>query len=284
MPNNSYTIAMLADGQLRKITKLMFGRDGSYMVMMPYHSSNRGILFKAPVAYSPVLDKTSYIPFEDVLDAGDVDEKRVKLSHHRSGLLQFSGEGIISGFDDKGNPKGIGIQSWTLDNPAPGPSFGIAFQGLSDFRAATPKETQNSNCSDWIIFDVKEFPPTPGNGFVLEGFYFPPKGRRFLKCIGSKSSIQIVHPVGVVMDLKAAVADPAACDFPGFIGITIYPNETKFGAQPSGYIVSSSTGNVRRNEKGEIIGGDGLYCVFPDELTNLARRNLDYVQASSSKN
>ena len=216
MPSNTYTIAILADGQLRKITKLLFGRDGSYMVMVPYHSADKGLLFKAPVTYSPVLGEASAIPYSAVIDAGDVDEKRVKLSHHRSGLLQFSGEGVVSGFDDQGNPRGIGVQSWTLDNPAPGPSFAISFHGLHDFHVATPGEARKLY-SDGIVFDIKELPPAMGNGFVLEGFYFPPQARRFLKAIGGRPSMQIVHPVGIVMDLQVALTDPTGCDFPASV-------------------------------------------------------------------
>src|ERR1044072_398436 len=119
MPTNNYTIAIRQNGQVHKITKILFGRDGSYMVMVPYHSANKGILFKLPVGFSTPLDEPSDVPYSEVLDAGDVDEKRVKLSHHRSGFLQFSGEGVLSGFDSSGNPRGIGIQSWPLDNPSP---------------------------------------------------------------------------------------------------------------------------------------------------------------------
>ncbi len=33
-------------GQLHKLTKILFARDGPYMVMMPYHTANKGILFR----------------------------------------------------------------------------------------------------------------------------------------------------------------------------------------------------------------------------------------------
>src|SRR5437762_8253508 len=114
MSANNFTIALNANGCYRKITKLLFASDGSYMVMVPYHLANKGLLFKMPVNYSSTLDENFAVPFSDILDAGDVDEKRVKLSHHRSGLLQFSGRDVVSGFDQNGAPRGIGIQSWTL--------------------------------------------------------------------------------------------------------------------------------------------------------------------------
>src|SRR5467141_3186372 len=46
-----------------------------------------------------------------------------------AGFFNFQERGVVSGFDQNGSPRGIGIQSWTLDNPAPGPSFGITFKG-----------------------------------------------------------------------------------------------------------------------------------------------------------
>lgn len=91
MTKNDYTVAILSEGQLRKITKVIFGRDGSYMVAVPYHSAKKGVLFKAPVVYSPVLDEERWLPYKEFIDAGELDEKRVKLSHHPSGLVQFSG-------------------------------------------------------------------------------------------------------------------------------------------------------------------------------------------------
>ncbi len=281
MPSNNCTIAMCVDGQLRKITKVLFGRDGSYMVMVPYHSADKGILFKMPITYVSTVDKPYEVPYSDVIDAGDVEERQIKLSHHRSGLIQFSGKGVISGLDEQGRPRGIGIQSWPLDNPSPGPSFGITFLGVDDFRLASPKDTQLIE-TEGIVFNFNDLPPAEGNGYVLEGFYFPPQARRFVRYSGGKYSMQIVHPTGIVIDLKVAVADPADCNFPGVIGLTVRPVDVQFGDATSGYMMSSSTGNLRPNEKGELVG-DGLFCAFPDGLRNLPRRDLNYIHVSSGE-
>ncbi len=50
--------------------------------------------------------------------------------------------------------------------------------------------------------------------------------------------MQIVHPVGVVMDLQVALADPTDCEFPGIIGLHIYPIEIELGGATSGYMIS----------------------------------------------
>src|SRR2546423_12523824 len=57
----------------------------------------------------------------------DDDERRLKISHHPDGFLQFSGQGIRSGRDENGNPKGLGTHSFPLNLPTLGPSFGIEF-------------------------------------------------------------------------------------------------------------------------------------------------------------
>jgi hypothetical protein len=279
MATNYYTIALREGGVLRKITKLLFASDGSYMVMVPYHSSSNGVLFKLPVGYSEKADETQKIPFTHVIDAGEVDEKRIKLSHHRSGFIQFSGEGVVSGLDENGAPRGIGLQSWTLDDPAQGPSFGITFLGIDEFAQAKTKDERKIS-EDGVLFERDELPPSAGNGFILEGFYFSPKDRRFIRQVGNSAYMSLIHPTGIVLDLKVAAADPATCEFAGFVGFTMYPAEVSFGSSQSGYMISSSTGNLQRSPDGKIIG-EGLYCAYPDRMKSLDRRSLDYVPSKS---
>src|SRR5205823_4572639 len=152
------------------------------------------------------------------------------------------------------------------------PSFGITFKWLDDFEIASSTVAQKLD-SHGIVFGMDGLAPVIGDGFVLEGFYFPPKARRFVKAVRNKACMQIVHPVGIVMDLQVALADPSGCDFPGLVGFTLYPIQTGIPA-PSGYMMSSSTGNLRKNSNGDILG-DGLFCVFPDELRSITRRTLD---------
>lgn len=130
-------------------------------------------VFKAPVTYSSGLDESSLIPFSTVIDAGDVDEKRVKLSHHRSGLLQFSEKASSLPDSMIAVTRGGSVFSH-------GPSI-TQSQGRpsrSHLRASMisslplPAETRKA-ASDWIVFDVQKLPPASGHGFVLEGFYSP---------------------------------------------------------------------------------------------------------------
>lgn len=236
---------------------------------MPYHIANKGFLFKCPIYYKP-MNQLYGIPYDSFLDAGGVEDKRVKLSHHKSGFIQFSGDGILSGREENGDPKGIGVQSWPLDTPATGPSFGITFWGLSDFQLATPKDQAKLG----IVFDLDDLPNGTENGFVLEGFYFHPRHRGSVKLFRGHQIVQIFHPSGRAMKLRVVMANPNECDFPGLIGFDLRRETTSFSA-PSGYVLGSSSGNIRR-EDGERVG-DALYCMFPAEMTSDPRRDLNFV-------
>lgn len=63
------------------------------------------------------------------------------------------------------------------------------------------------------------------------------------------------------------------CEWPGLIGIELRREPVGIGPSPS-YIVSSSTGNLRRNENGELLG-DGIFCMYPrGDIGH--RRTIDY--------
>lgn len=47
-------------------------------------------------------------------------KRRLKLSHHPEGFLQFSGHGVVSGRDAEGHIRGIGVKSWPLYKPTLG--------------------------------------------------------------------------------------------------------------------------------------------------------------------
>lgn len=131
-PAGKYTIALKKDNVRYKLCKIFFGLDGSYYVTWPYHPANRAHLLKLTVNYAlPEQD----LPLSEALDVGvlDDDERRLKLSHHLDGFLQFSGPGVTSGKDTSGVIRGMGVQSWPLTSPTIGPSFGVAIAGVERF-------------------------------------------------------------------------------------------------------------------------------------------------------
>jgi hypothetical protein len=274
MSTKGFTIAINDNGRIYEITKLVFGRDGSYMVMVPYHSANKGFLFKMSIPHIP-NDKQVFIQHSEfIIDSGTIEDKRIKLSHHRDGFVQFSGEGVTSGTDKNRKPKGIGIYSWSLDKPAFGPSFIIAFYGLDDFKHDTPNEPIVLNQND-IVFELEELSPSLGSGFVLEGFYFPPTARRFVKSYGNNHVLQIKHPTGLIMDLTVAISDPKTCNYPGIIGLHLYRSNVNIEGQTSGYIMSSATEFVPSKKKGRY-SEVGIFCIFPAEMISLAGRDLNF--------
>lgn len=269
MGYGNYTILYETGGIHYKICKILFGADGSYYVTSPYHPAQKAAVMKMTVNYS---QREILIPYEELIDtaSADDDEKRLKLSHHPSGFIQFSGEGILSGKNPDGSIKGVGVESWPLNDPVAGPSFGITLLGVDQFAQAA--KIKGDSC----IFSSEEFTPVPGgNGFLLEGFYFPSASRRFVvtEPDGSRT-ISLVHPTGTLLRLKALLASET-CTLPGLIGLTLYPETVNFDGNAVGFMLSSSTGNIRFNEQGDKLG-DGLFCAYPRPSTIPIKRSLDY--------
>lgn len=269
MTYGNYTVLYAKGGIHYKICKIFFGADGSYYVTSPYHPVQKAVLMKMTVNYS--LHQI-VVPYEELIDvaSADDDEKRLKLSHHPSGFIHFSGEGILSGKNSDGTIKGIGVESWPLTDPVSGPAFGITLLGVDQFdQAATLK---GSSC----IFSSEEVTPVPdANGFLLEGFYFPAVARRFIviEPDGSKT-ISIVHPTGTLLRLKVILASDK-CTLPGFIGLTLYAEKVDFDGNAIGFMLSASTGNIRFNEQGDKLG-DGVFCAYPRPSSIPINRSLEY--------
>ena len=269
MPEGKYTIAIRKDGTCYKVSKVWFGSDGSYYVTVPYHSAKKALLAKQTVNFSTSISGAMY-PLSDALEVASADEKRIKLSHHPDGFTQFSGTGVTSGKTPDGEPKGIGIQSWPFKQGCRGPVFGVTLFGINEFESEV--EIGYESC----IFDEQQMTSVPGaTGFVLEGYYFPPHWRRFIRqASGGNKGISIVHPSGGVLPLRVLLPNDK-CPIGGFLGVELTKIPVFFEDVRSGYIMSSSTGNVRVNEKKELIG-DALFCMYPRLDDSQVRRTVDY--------
>jgi hypothetical protein len=259
-----YTIVYEKDGNRYKLCKLFFGRDGSYYVTSPYHPARGAMLFKATVNYAlPEMD----IFVEEAVDAAaEDDEKRIKLSHHPDGFLQFSGEGIVSGKDAEGNIRGIGVMSWPLDRPARGPAFGLTMYGLERFEKV--HRVKDTSC----VFRHEELTPVPGPCvFSLEGYYLPALWRRFVRVRPDGTRfIPTVHPAGAVIELSER------CARQGFLGLEMYTQPLlESEVHEAAFMISGSTGNLRENEQGHLLG-DGIYCRYPRDFDVPNQRSLDY--------
>lgn len=187
-----------------------------------------------------------------------------------SGLVQFSGEGIVSGVDDHGRIRGVGVVSWPLDNPPKGPAFTIAIRGVEHFAQAGRVRNRQ------VIFHRRELTPEPGPlVLALEGHYFPPPWRRFIRTHDDDTkTITVLHPAMVWVTLKV-ILPPENCDYQGFIGLELYSNSYPNDPTPTpSFMLNGSSGNMRRNKKGEWLG-DQICCMYP-RMDAEARRSIDY--------
>ncbi len=112
------TVVVEKDERRYKLFKVWFGADGSYYVTVPYHTARSASFEKRTVRYDTPFGAGVISPIEAVVDVAilEDDDGRVKLSHHPDGFCQFSGQGVLSGKDDKGRVKGMGVMARAFRN------------------------------------------------------------------------------------------------------------------------------------------------------------------------
>ena len=268
MPSDNWTIQFVSSMGCRKICRIWFGGDGSYYVTAPYHRARSASVHVSTAYYER---RRSTVRADANIEVGllDDDDKRLKLSHHPDGFAQFSGEGIISGRDETGRPKGIGIMSFALDRPPrTGPSFACAVLGMDHFAAG---DSERSNA---INFYDAEIPPLKaGRGLILEGSYFTADWRGYLYRSDEHWFIDMRHNMGPIIRYRALLSSTVSgC----FIGLRIFRADVVMDSHTSGFILSGPSSNVRTVE-GERVA-DGIYCLYPSmdhAISNV--RSLQYL-------
>lgn len=259
----SYTVSYGHDGFVVDLCKIIFGGDGSYFVTAPYHPHDQAVAGILTVNYAFEENNISLTDSVDLALVDD-DDQRLKLSHHPDGFLQFSGQGITSGRDDTGKPKGMGVFSWPLFKPTLGPSFSIAF---SDPAACGRRvDVGSTPGKNRVILQESEFSHMRSSGvtgIVIIGYYFPALWREFVvPSFDGGWVINLVHPEAqAVKPLKVIMASTDS-DFPGLIGIEARPHVVETKTDIPGFFMSSSTGGLRRNKNGDLLG-DQLFCMYP---------------------
>jgi len=253
-----------------KFVDFFFGKDGSYYATVPYHSHKKATILKCPVNYD--IGPSFHVSKEDIIDCALLDDvdKRLKISHHPDGFIQFSGYGITSGKDEKGNIKGIGVNSWPLKNLVDGPAMAIGIAGVEEFEKCCESK------SYYIIFNDMEIEGSKNiSDYVLEFFYFNEEAKSFIvDYIDSNKYLFLQHPSGKILKLR--VIEPEKENkLNGFMGIYVYKSKMNFGKNKTGFTISSSSGNLRRNEKGELIG-DLIGCCYPEDSYRKHIKSLNY--------
>jgi len=251
-----------------KIFKITPHSDGGFNVLMPYCKVKKGYISKHDKNYSK---KVQYIGQDEMIQEFSVD-RDTKLSIHRSGFIQFSGQGIISGIDPvTGKSKGISVQSSPLTHPIKsGPTFTLVFWGLPSFE----KFTKVKRRANTIVFEeddlyLRYYLEHPGtdyesidwDSFVIEGFFFGNEMLPHVKKVGEEYKITLKFPKfmvpGTVFTLKVIFIENS----PGFIGLLASRVCTSHEGSETGYILSGPTGNIRKIN-GDTIG-TAITCSYP---------------------
>jgi hypothetical protein len=268
----SYTIAYDDDvGRRVDLCRIAFGGDGSYYVTAPYHPADRAVAGLYTVNYA----KENLIAVEDGIELAvlDDDQQRLKISHHPDGFLQFSGEGIVSGRDDQGRPKGLGIFSWPLPRPTSGPSFQIAFSDAIE--CGRPSKDRDGT----IVFTEASIEHMRRNiaGLTVIGHYLPAIWREFIYRDGDGDYwIDLVHPNKQSIKHLRVILASVDAGYAGAIGLEAMPHSLEGVAEGPTFMLSTSTGNLRRNEDGDLLG-DQLMCAYPPpDLATANVRSLNY--------
>jgi hypothetical protein len=263
----NYTIAYRRDEVCVDLCRIIFGGDGSYYVTAPYHPLDRALLGIFTMNYA----RETLVPLSDAVELGVLDDenRRLKIAHHPDGLLQFSGGGVRSGRDRTGKPRGIGIVSWPLDNPAFGPSFSLVFSdAIACGRRTAPGAAH-------VIFDETRILHLRRNlpGLRITGYYLPARWREFVyRTDDGAYWIHLLHPNGQALKRLRVVLASVEADYGGLIGLEALPHGLEVGGPDPGFVLSTSTGNLRRNAKGELLG-DQLLCFYG--LPDLENHSVD---------
>jgi hypothetical protein len=249
-----------SDGSVEvDLARIVFGGDGSYYVTAPYHPANRAIAGKYEVNYNPKRPQTISLVTGGIEVATiDDDEQRLKLSHHPDGFLQFSGEGIRSGREADGSPKGLAVMTWPLKMPTYGPSFQLVF---SDPRDCGRPTRRRPNTLVFAEADMAHMRRAELRGLTVIGYYFPPRWREFVYRDGNCWWMHIVHPDGQAVKRLRVILSGVDTAYAGLIGLEARPHGLPDAHGP-GFLLASSTGNLRHNAAGDVLG-DQLICSFP---------------------
>jgi len=278
MPRSaSYTVAYRRDGTCVDLCRVVFGSDGSYYVTAPYHPLDRAFAEIYTVNYA----QATRAALSDAVELAllDDDERRLKISHHPDGFLQFSGEGVRSGRDEAGKPRGIGVMSWPLNNPTFGPSFSLMFSDpIECGRVAVPRSTH-------IVFDESDLLHIRRqmSGLRIAGYYFPTRWRESVSRTDDGAYwLHLLHPNGQALKRLRVVPAGVDAEHAGLIGLEALPHGLKGAGTDPIFVLSTSTGNLRRNDDGDLLG-DQLMCFYAQpDLCDVSFESLNYTLPSPS--
>lgn len=268
--NTRYRVTCrLGDGTTRRVCRVWYGANGSWYVSTPVSPTQRAVLLIMTINYAKA---ELAVKLREAVDSGEATaaKKEIKYSHHPDGFAQFSGAGLLSGRESDGKAKGIGILTWALEQPTMGPAFALAVNHAEEFLLETDDACEN-------VTLMTHAPPslTAARQLILEGYYFPAVWRRFVYVRDGIPMLTIAHPCRAMLELRV-LFPPPLCPLQGFLALDMYDSPFSDEVPPPGFIFSGPTGNLRRNDQGELLG-DGLFCFYPDDERLIESvRSIDY--------
>jgi hypothetical protein len=256
MKSNKTTVILQNGDTKYKLMKIIFTNDGSYSVTAPYHNEKKAFLFKAVVDYTKnglfYIDKSDTIENTSLED----DDLALKLSHHPSGFLQFSGKGIRSGQNADGSPIGMGIQSWTFSAPVPGPAFSVTIKNYRDMAKSTLPNAKELCIRIGMISGASDDTIT-----CIEGYFIPKQYEHLIYEKNNAEYVVIEHPAGA---LNLHVVRPKQIrNYFGFVGLHVYALKVNPEWKNYEYFFSTSTGNLVWEGK-KMVKGTCLMAMYPN--------------------
>jgi len=290
MAQDRTTVLLKTGETTRKLLKVWFGPDGTYYLAAPYHSGRTAVLFKHTVRYDMQFGESREVLQSEFLDDATLDDNEgtIKLAHHPSGLCQFSGRGILSGVDENGRIKGVGVHTRALQAVGDGPAWGFLAFGFADFDQCDTVAACDvvTRFEDLAPAAKAEPPPDadtplpPKDAIVVEGYYFQPMFRKFVTCDSEGRPVLMrVHPTGMVLKL-AVILSPADCGYPGFLGLDFYRKHA-FNTDPSGFCLNGPGESIGEDPLGRKVG-NVIGCFYPRPEGWEGRRSVNYPPRDAS--
>jgi len=260
MPNNK-NIALAHNDFCKQILKVGYSSDGGYWIQdllrMQNDKQECGIFKyatdinnhgrrKAPILYSAYTSGN------------------VKLSHHSDGRAQISGEGVLSGYNQDGTPKGAAIMSFPLHTTNDGGMvFSFLFWGIQNIK-------RDGQVTDYILKIDKNrirnhHQDMRLNAYAIEGYYILkqdlPDGFDYSR------TITYNNPIAGVIELTLI---PSPDITPGVLGLGATLGHHDFNTE-LGFTLSGAPGLIYDKKY-----CDGLSMIYPNKIHEDKGINLNF--------
>ncbi|MFA6422212.1 MAG: hypothetical protein WCV92_02340 [Candidatus Buchananbacteria bacterium] len=235
-------------GRIYKVISAKAGSDGSINILFPYCKEKKAYIYQHTHIYKPGFQRLELrqIKKEYIVD---IDSK---VSVHKSGFVQLSGEGILSGFNKyTGKPRGIGIFTNPLKFPiASGPTIGFQCWGIENGFQELKNRKKDVQ---YIILKKDDFYNRndynkDANSYTLELWIFPKQANNFVYEYGQEPYID--HIIGNYVPLPGAKFTHPVMDIKGFNSVlAVFPitNWCQYADESEhGYILGSPGGSNNR--------------------------------------